>query len=103
MTGAHMVHAKLLVPKGKVAVYQSTAGWNCFAEISELDDGDGDANGDGEVDIADAEAIMDYLLGNPPAGFNAAAADVNGDGVVDIADAVAMLDIIMNSGGAGAP
>ena len=95
--------AKLLVPKGKVAVYQSTAGWNCFAEISELDDGDGDANGDGEVDIADAEAIMDYLLGNPPAGFNAAAADVNGDGVVDIADAVAMLDIIMNSGGAGAP
>ena len=56
----------------------------------------GDANGDGKVDIADAEAIMDYLLGNPPAGFNAAAADVNGDGVVDIADAVALLDIIMN-------
>ena len=63
----------------------------------------GDANGDGEVDIADAWAIMDYLLGNPPAGFIAAAADVNGDGVVDIADAVAMLDIIMNTGGAGAP
>ena len=58
--------------------------------------GDGDANGDGEVDVDDAEAIMNYLLGNPPAGFNVAAADVNGDGVVDIADAVAVLNEIMN-------
>ena len=62
-----------------------------------------DLNGDSEVDIDDAEAIMDYLLGNPPAGFNAAAADVNGDGVVDIADAVALLDILMNYVSVSAP
>ena len=56
----------------------------------------GDANGDGKVDMNDALLIVNYLMGNPPAGFIAAAADVNGDGVVDIADAVALLDIIMN-------
>ena len=56
----------------------------------------GDANGDGSLDINDAICIVNYLTGNPVAGFNAAAADVNGDGQVTIADAVIVVNIILN-------
>ena len=55
----------------------------------------GDASGDGKVDINDALCILNYLMGNPPADFNEAAADVNGDGVVDIADAVQIVNMII--------
>ena len=57
----------------------------------------GDANGSGEVTITDAVAVVDYILGNPPAGFNKIAADVNNDGVVNITDAVAIVDIILKA------
>ena len=56
----------------------------------------GDANGDDKVDISDALSILNYLTGNSPADFNAAAADVNNDGQVTIADAVIVVNIIMN-------
>lgn len=54
----------------------------------------GDANGDGKATSADAEAIANYIMGNPPAGFNETLADVNRDGVINIADAVAVVNII---------
>jgi len=50
---------------------------------------DGDANSDGDVDLADASYIANHVLGI--AGYeyiNADAADVNGDGVVDMSDAM---------------
>ena len=56
----------------------------------------GDANGDGEVNISDAVAIVNYILGNPSAGFNEAAADVNGDGKITISDAVAVVNMLQN-------
>ena len=55
----------------------------------------GDANGDGKVNITDAVAIVDYILGNVPVGFNEAAADVNNDTQINITDAVAVVDIIL--------
>ena len=58
----------------------------------------GDANGDGNVTITDAVAVVDYILGNAPEGFNVEAADVNNDGNVNITDAVAIVDIILNAG-----
>ena len=54
-----------------------------------------DVNGNGIVDIEDALCIVGYLRGNPPAGFNVAAADVNNDGKVDIADAVCIVNLLM--------
>ena len=62
-----------------------------------------DVNGDGKVDINDALCIVNYLVGNPSAGFNAAAADVDGDGDITIADAVGVVNIILNRSGASAP
>ena len=55
----------------------------------------GDVNGDGEVDIADAVCIVNYVVGKPNAAFIEAAADVDGDGVVDIADAVRIVNLVV--------
>ena len=53
----------------------------------------GDVNGDGEVNIADVNAVIDMILSN----VVSASGDVNGDGEVNIADVNAVLDIILNA------
>jgi hypothetical protein len=53
----------------------------------------GDVNGDGEVNIADINAIIDLIL----TGNNDRKGDVNGDNEVNIADINAIIDIILNS------
>ena len=55
----------------------------------------GDVNGDGDVDIADAVCIVNYVVGKPNTTFIAKAADVNGDGDVDIADAVRIVNLVV--------
>ena len=53
----------------------------------------GDVNLDGEVTVADAILMQQYIAEQEPADeFNAALADVNGDGSVNIADVIAVLD-----------
>ena len=55
----------------------------------------GDVNGDGEVNIADVNNIIDVILGS---GAQAdSPADVNGDGEVNIADINTIIDLILNS------
>ena len=51
---------------------------------------EGDLNGDGKVDIADAVSVLDIMAAE---GYEAAA-DLNGDQRIDIADFVAILDIM---------
>ena len=55
----------------------------------------GDVNGDGDVDIADAVCIVNFVVGKPITTFNDAAADVNNDGDVDIADAVYIVNYVV--------
>jgi len=55
----------------------------------------GDVNGDGDVDIADAVCIVNHVVGKATPSFNAHAADVNGDGDVDIADAVRIVNLVV--------
>ena len=52
----------------------------------------GDVNGDGEVNIADVNAVINMILDSPTEN-----GDVNGDGEVNIADVNAIIDIILNS------
>ena len=48
----------------------------------------GDLNGDGEIDVLDANLVVSYSYGNVDlTGEQIAAADVNGDGDVDVLDA----------------
>ena len=53
----------------------------------------GDVNGDGEVNIADANTIIDMIL----SGDKESVGDVNGDHEVNVADVNAVIDIILNS------
>ena len=52
----------------------------------------GDINGDGVVDIADVNAVINMMLGRIP---STAAADVTGDGVVDIADVNTIINLML--------
>ncbi len=46
----------------------------------------GDVNGDGKVNINDALALTQHILGKTPGNFNQANADINADGAADIKD-----------------
>ena len=52
-----------------------------------------DLDGDGDMDIDDAQRLMDYIILGTPA-ENLFAADLNTDGVIDEADVTALLDAI---------
>ena len=54
----------------------------------------GDVNSDGEINIADVNALIDAIL----SGNHEAADDVNADGEVNIADVNAVIDIILGGG-----
>ena len=56
----------------------------------------GDANGDGEVSVADVMITVDYVLGLNPDGFHYYNADVNSDGEITLADITGITDIILS-------
>ena len=51
----------------------------------------GDVNGDGKVDQADAQMILDYEAKRIDRALSLKTADVSGDGVIDSSDAVLIL------------
>jgi subtilisin family serine protease len=57
----------------------------------------GDANNDGEVNIADLNTIIDIILGGNVSDDVLANADVNKDGEVNISDVSFVIDVILNN------
>lgn len=55
----------------------------------------GDANGDGSINMADANMVVNRFLGKPTPSIQESAADVNGDGSVNMADANAIVNIFL--------
>lgn len=55
----------------------------------------GDVNGDGDVNIADAIGVVNYVLKKDMTVFVADAADMNEDGDINIADAIAIVNLIL--------
>lgn len=55
----------------------------------------GDVNGDGEVNIADVNTVIDIILGGSADEGTMKRADVNGDGEINIADVNTVMDIIL--------
>ena len=51
----------------------------------------GDVNGDGEVNIADVNAVIDVILAN----VSQASADVNGDGEINVGDINTIIDLML--------
>ena len=83
------------VPKGSLAAYQNHYIWREFTHIVEMEDGlKGDVNGDGEVNIADMNAVIDMIL----SGNSDMRGDVNGDHEVNIADVNTIIGIILGGG-----
>ena len=55
----------------------------------------GDVNGDGTIDIADVNIVINLILGNDSPYRYDGRGDVNGDGTIDIADVNAIINIIL--------
>ena len=58
----------------------------------------GDANGDGDVNVADAVMLINYVFKGGPAPEPLQAADANGDGDVNVADAVFLINYVFSGG-----
>lgn len=86
-------NAILYVPEGLIETYSAADYWYKFEKIMDHEPTiTGDVNGDGEVNIADINAVIDMILSGT---FNANG-DVNGDGEVNIADINAVINVILN-------
>jgi len=85
----------LVVPTDVQDDYKSASQWRKFLVQSWIK---GDVNNDGEVTIADVNAIIDIILGGSADDDTMERADVNEDGEVTIADVNAVLDIILSGG-----
>ena len=57
----------------------------------------GDANGDGQVNIFDVIATINYIIGLNPDPFVFENADVNGDGQVNVFDVIGTINIIIGN------
>ncbi len=88
----------LHVPNGTAHAYQADSRWYpYFGQIVEMEAETvliGDVNGDGDVDLADINALVDIILGE---NGDTAAADVNNDGEINIGDVNAIINIIQTT------
>lgn len=92
-------NATLYVPKNSVDAYKAAEGWSNFQNIIGIDVVEpgikGDVNGDGVVDIADLNILINAVLGQATVDTNVA--DINGDTIVDIADVNSLINIILGA------
>jgi hypothetical protein len=58
----------------------------------------GDANGDGDPNVADAVMLINFVFKGGPAPEPLEAGDANGDGDVNVADAVHMINFVFKGG-----
>lgn len=94
--GVNQRKVPLTVPESSKDLYQEAEQWKEF--FFGEDWLRGDVNGDGEVNIADINALLDIILGGKVDDATRRRADVNEDGEVGIADVNAVMDIILSPG-----
>ena len=86
----------LCVPQVLVNDYREAYGWSEFTHIEGLTImGNGDVNGDDQLNIGDVTAMIDMLLDIQAGTFNRVNADVNGDGTINISDVTALIDKLL--------
>ena len=87
--------ATLYVPIEAVDAYKSAPYWWYFSNIVGIDPSLGDVNLDGEITIADVNAVINCILGTNDDHYMS---DVNRDGEVTISDINAIINKIFNKG-----
>ena len=98
--GITLMNCAITYPEGALILqeeygYYIANGDGSFAQhiiISRGDNKPGDVNGDGEINIADVNTLIDMIL----SGNGDMRGDVNGDKEVNIADVNALIDMILN-------
>jgi hypothetical protein len=87
--------ARLLVPADARPLYKRTGIWPWFKTIIgiNVDCPYGDVNGDGEVNIADVNAVIDRIIQGE--GSSSLLLDLNGDNEINIADVNTVIDLIL--------
>ena len=89
-------NAVLAVPQVSLSAYQSAPFWSLFTMITPLESpyGPADINGDGEINIADVNALIDIILSLET---SPQSADLNADGEVNIADLNTLIELLVTS------
>ena len=82
--------AKLNVPQGSLSKYKNADEWKKFVYINA--DNPYDVNGDGEVNIADVNCVIDAIINADNA---TPRLDANHDGEINIADVNSIIDRIL--------
>lgn len=85
--GTHRDTLKLLNNSGRTLAYKKLLGNASYLK--------GDADGDGLVTVADASALIDYILSGDDTNIIMECADVDGDGNITVADISALIDAIL--------
>ena len=90
--------ATLKVHNSCLAQYKAADYWKNFFKIESIEGGSGvkgDVDGNGTVDISDANLLINIVLGKESASKYNGRADVDGNGIVDVSDINADLNIIL--------
>lgn len=85
----------LYVPAGCKRLYQQAPVWKDFLHIVEYEKLYGDANMDGEVNVADVVSVINYLNDQEPDPFDANNADMNDKNGVNNADLKLLIEKIV--------
>ena len=70
--------------------------WGIYMTTEEVLYLRGDANDDGQVDMADANSVVNYILGTPADDFNPDNADANLDGEIGMPDVMFIVNYVLN-------
>jgi hypothetical protein len=84
--------AQIAVARSK---YWNPKMWNGSTWVDLAASQRGDVNGDGNVNISDVTALIDYLLTGNASGINLSGADSNQDGSINISDVTALIDYLL--------
>ena len=87
----------MYVPAEAITDYQNAPVWGQF-DIQPITNQSGDVNGDGEINIADANSVIDIVvMGGNGGHTRMPAADANNDREVNIADVNFIINIILGN------
>ncbi len=85
--------ATLYVPATSINAYKSAFPWSNFGTILPITI-NGDANGNGEVEIGDVTSVLTLMATPEATGYDKKAADANGNGEIEIGDVTTILTIM---------